>query len=238
VSWDGLMMAARRGDPGLMRHARRVWRALLSVRLPVIRPLAAFLWGFGGLWGRLWPLFLKVIYREPMLRYRCERLGVRLELEGAMPQIMGDGAIEIGDDVLIGSHCTWIVGFKVSAAPRLLIGNRVSINYSTTISVAQCVTIGDDTMIAMHVQIYDNPSHPVSPSRRLRRESFGINDARPVIIGRNVWIGTAAIILRGVTIGDNSIVAAGAVVTKSVPANTLVAGNPAKIIKTLEEGVE
>jgi len=235
VSWDSLMMAARRGDPGLMRHARRAWRALLAVRLPVIRPLAAFLWGIGELWGRLWPLFLKIIYREPMLRYRCAHVGVRLELEGAIPQIIGDGTVEIGDDVLIGSLQTWIVGFKVSTAPRLLIGNRVSINYDTTISVAECVSIGDDTMIAMRVQIYDNPSHPLAPSRRLRRESFAIDEARPVMIGRNVWIGTAAIILRGVTIGDNAVVAAGSVVTKSVPANTVVAGNPAKIIKTLEE---
>jgi len=231
-----MMMAARRGDPGLMRHARRAWRALLAVRLPVIRPLAALLWGIGGLWNRLWPLFLKIIYREPMLRYRCERVGVRLELEGAIPLIIGNGAIEIGDDVLVGSKNTWTVGFKVSTDARLVIGNRVSINYDTMISVAKCVSIGDDTMMAATVQIYDNPSHPLSPARRLRRESFAIDEARPVVIGRNVWIGTAAIILRGVTIGDNAVVAAGSVVTKSVPANAVVAGNPAKIIKTLEDG--
>jgi len=228
-------MAARRGDPGLMRHARQAWRALLAFRLPVIRPLAAALWGIAGVWGRLWPLFLKILYREPMLRYRCARVGVRLQLEGAVPQIIGDGTIEIGDDVLIGSQNTWIVGFKVSTAPRLLIGNRVDINYDTTISVADYVSIGDDTLIAMSVQIYDNPSHPLSPVRRLRRESFAIDEARPVMIGRNVWIGASAIILRGVTIGDNAIVAAGSVVTKSVPSNTVVAGNPAKIIKTLED---
>jgi acetyltransferase-like isoleucine patch superfamily enzyme len=229
------MMAARRGEPGIMRPARHVWRALLSVRLPVIRPLAAFVWGSRGLWDRLWPVFLKIIYREPMLRYRCERVGVRLNLEGAMPQIIGDGTIEIGDDVLIGSRNTWLVGFRVATAARLLIGNRVSINYETTISVAKSVSIGDDTMMATDVQIYDNPSHPVSPSRRLRRESFAIDDAQPVIIGRNVWIGTGVIILRGVTIGDNSIVAAGSVVTKPVPPGTLVAGNPAKFIKTLDD---
>jgi carbonic anhydrase/acetyltransferase-like protein (isoleucine patch superfamily) len=235
MSWDSAMMAARRGDPGLLRHARRAWRALLTLRLPVIRPIAALLWGVRGLWERLWPLFLKIIYREPLLRYRCNRVGARLELEGAIPLILGNGTIEIGDDVLVGSKNTWIVGFKVSTDPRLVIGNRVSINYDIMISVAKCVSIGDDTMIAATVQIYDNPSHPLAPSRRLRRESFAIEDASPVIIGRNVWIGTSAIILSGVTIGDNSVVAAGSIVTKSVPPNTLVAGNPARIIKTLED---
>jgi len=229
------MMAARRGDAGVMRHARRVWRALLSFRLPVIAPLAAFAWAARGLAERLWPLLLKIIYREPMLRYRCRRVGVRLELEGAMPQIMGNGTIEIGDDVLIGSKNTWMVGFKVSHDAQLLIGSRVSINYQTTISVAKQLRIGDDTMIAANVQIYDNPSHPLSPSRRLRRESFALADARPVVLGRNVWIGTGAIILAGVTIGDNSVVAAGSIVTKPVPPSTLVAGNPARIIKTLED---
>jgi acetyltransferase-like isoleucine patch superfamily enzyme len=229
------MMAARRGDAGLMRHARRAWRALLSFRLPVIRPLAAFAYAVLGLADRMWPLFLKIIYREPMLRYRCRRVGVRLELEGAMPQIMGNGTIEIGDDVLVGSRNTWIVGFKVSSDARLVIGNRVGINYQTTISVAKHVCIGDDTIMAANVQIYDNPSHPLSPARRLRRESFALADARPVVLGRNVWICTGAIILAGVTIGDNSVVAAGSVVTKSVPPDTLVAGNPARIIRALED---
>ena len=235
MSWDGLVMAARRGDDGLLRHTRRAWRALLSVRLPVVRPVVALVFAVSGLAERIWPLLLKIIYREPMLRYRCRRVGARLELEGAMPQIMGNGTIEIGDDVLIGSRNTWIVGFKVSRDAQLVIGNRVSVNYQTTISVAKRVSIGDDTMMATNVLILDNPSHPLSPARRLRRESFAIADASPVIIGRNVWIGTGAIILAGVTIGDNSIVAAGSVVTKPVPPNTLVGGNPARIIRARED---
>jgi maltose O-acetyltransferase len=97
------------------------------------------------------------------------------------------------------------------------------------------VRIGDDTLIAGNVQIYDNISHPLSPERRLRHDPFTLEESSPVVIGKNCWIGNQAIIMRGVTIGDNSIVAAGAIVTKSVPSNVLVAGNPARIIKSIED---
>ncbi|MEO8199502.1 MAG: DapH/DapD/GlmU-related protein [Gemmatimonadota bacterium] len=88
-------------------------------------------------------------------------------------------------------------------------------------------------MIAGNVSIFDNTSHPVSPARRLAHQPITEQDVAPVIIGTNCWIGLNSIILRGVTIGDNSIVAAGSVVTKSVPPNSIVAGNPARLVKSI-----
>jgi acetyltransferase-like isoleucine patch superfamily enzyme len=85
------------------------------------------------------------------------------------------------------------------------------------------------------VAIFDNISHPMSAAKRLTRASIAADDAAPIVIGRNVWIGMRSLIMRGLTIGDNSIVAAGSVVTKSVPANTLVAGNPAVAIREIPE---
>lgn len=229
-----LMASARRGR-GIYRFARPAWRALLRLRLPVIRPVYGALWAVGPVWDRVWTLFAKIVYREPMLRFRCAEVGRGLYVEGQIPQIVGSGRITIGEDVRIGTRNTWIVGFKVSEDAELTIGDRVSVNYQTTISVAKSVHIGDDTRVAGNVQIYDNISHPLSPERRLRNESFTPDEAAPVVIGRNCWIGNQAIIMRGVTIGDNSIVAAGAIVTKSVPPNVLVAGNPARIIKSIAD---
>jgi len=235
TSWDQLLMSARRGDAGPLRHARRAWRTLLDLRLPVIRPLAAVLYAEWSLRRTLWPLLLKILYREPLLRYRCDHVGRRLRLGGALPLMMGNGRILIGDDVTIDPRNTWVVGFKVSTDAVLEIGNRVFIGYQTTISVAKRVRIGDGTMIAGNVQIFDNISHPLSPARRLRGESFTLDEANPVIIGANVWIGGGAIVTRGVTIGENSVVGAGSVVTRSVPANTLIAGNPAVVIKSIAD---
>jgi acetyltransferase-like isoleucine patch superfamily enzyme len=103
------------------------------------------------------------------------------------------------------------------------------------LAAAVSIEIGDGTLLAPNVQIYDNPSHPVSPAARLRNDSFALEDARPVRIGENVWIGTGAMVMRGVTIGDGSIVAAASVVTRDVPPASLVAGNPATVIRSIAD---
>jgi acetyltransferase-like isoleucine patch superfamily enzyme len=198
----------------------------------VFRPLVGAVYGLTQVWGIAWHFSVKLLYREPLFRYRCVRVGRGLILEGAPPLIIGNGRIELGDEVHIGSPLTWDVGPQA----ELIIGNRVSVNYRGSISVARSVRIGDDTLIAGEVAIFDNPSHPVSPARRLARAPVGEGDVAPVVIGRNAWIGMRSIIMRGVTIGDNAVVAAGSVVTKSVPPNTVVAGNPAAVVRHL--GVE
>ena len=86
--------------------------------------------------------------------------------------------------------------------------------------------IGDNTLIGPNVQIY-TATHPLLPHKRLE----GLESAQKVRIGKNVWLGGGCIILPGVWIGDNAIVAAGAVVTRDVGEGTVVAGSPAKVIR-------
>jgi acetyltransferase-like isoleucine patch superfamily enzyme len=234
MSVDKVLMEARKGERGMYRHVRGAWHSLQSFYVPMPRFVAGILYSEKFFRRRLWNLFLKATYREPLLRYRCASVGESLKLEGEIPQIIGDGRIVLGDGVRIGRRNTWIVGFKVSEAAELIIGDRVSLNYQTMISVATRVEIGSDTMIAGNVQIYDNVSHPIEPERR--HEPFRLDEASPVIIGRNVWLGNRAIVMRGVTIGDNSVVAAASVVTKDVPPNVLVGGSPARVLKSLVEG--
>jgi acetyltransferase-like isoleucine patch superfamily enzyme len=235
VGWSDVVMAARRGQ-GPLRHARSMWHAAVRVRLPMIRPLWGALYAERELrLERWWPLMLQILYREPLFRYRCESLGRGVTMDGAIPQVYGNGRIRVGDDVVVGGRNTWLVGFPWGGSAELLIGDRVAIGYQITLSVAARLTIGDDTVMAPNVQIYDNPSHPLSAGRRLRREPLRADECAPVTIGSNVWIGTSAIIMRGVTIGTNSVVAAGAIVTRDVPANTLVGGNPAKPIKEISD---
>ncbi len=234
MGFDQLAIAARR-QRGVLRFVKPAWLAIQDFHVPVVRPIVSLLYAERQLRGILWPLVAKALYREPLLRYRCERVGRRLQLEGVIPEIDGDGRIVLGDDVRIGPRCSWGVGMKMSEGAELVIGNDVSIGYQNIISIARSVHIGDHTMLAGNVSIYDNPSHPLSPGRRLRHEAFDLEDARPVVIGRNVWIGSGAYIMRGVTIGDDSIVAAGAIVTKDVPPRTLVGGNPAKVLKSIAD---
>lgn len=123
----------------------------------------------------------------------------------------------------------------------LYLGNHVKLQRNITIHCVNNIEIGDYTAIAPNVVITDNDSHPINPDfRKFMRVTPHGSDARswihagqaPVKIGQNCWIGQNARIQKGVTIGDNSIIAANSVVTKSVPSNCIAAGNPAKIVKT------
>lgn len=108
------------------------------------------------------------------------------------------------------------------------VGRNVFINQNCTIYDLGGVDIGDDVMIGPNVSIITS-GHPLEPSRR----RSGVT-AAPIVIGRNVWIAAGATIIGGVTVGENSVVAAGAVVTRDVPPNVLVAGVPATVIRALE----
>lgn len=117
-----------------------------------------------------------------------------------------------------------------SYGAELVIGDYVGVS-GCSICACQSVRIGNHVLVGTGVIITDSDLHPVDPVARL---NGGAAKTAPVVIGRNVFIGARAIILKGVTIGDNSTIGAGAVVTHSVPANSVVAGNPATVVKTLE----
>jgi acetyltransferase-like isoleucine patch superfamily enzyme len=112
------------------------------------------------------------------------------------------------------------------------VGHKVFINQCCTIYDMGGVDIGDLVMIGPNVNII-TAGHPVEPSQRR-----AYIEAKPIVIEKNVWIATAVTILGGVTVGENSVIGAGAVVTKDVPANSFVAGVPAKVIRSLEDGLD
>lgn len=130
----------------------------------------------------------------------------------------GGGKIVIGDDCYVGDHT------KIWAGEQIYIGNRV--------------------LISHNCNIFDSTTHPIDKQQRYLHEKEIITTGFPhklyntltqekVWIGDDVWIGCSCIILKGVTIGEGAIISAGSVVTKDVPPNVLVGGNPAKVLKEL-----
>jgi acetyltransferase-like isoleucine patch superfamily enzyme len=111
---------------------------------------------------------------------------------------------------------------------NIRIGKNVFINQGCRLNDIGGIEIGDDVMLGPSVSLLTS-GHPVDPARR-RME---ITSA-PIRIGKNVWIGASALIMQGVTIGDDAVVAAGAVVTHDVAARTIVGGVPARVIKSLD----
>lgn len=130
---------------------------------------------------------------------------------------------EVGENAYIQAlyHAMW-------GGRHVHLGKNVYINYNSMLVDDAHIYIGDGTMIAPNVTIVA-ASHPISP--KLRAEGYGCNE--PVYIGKNVWIASNVTILSGVHIGDNSVIGAGAVVTKDIPANVLAVGNPAKVIREI-----
>ncbi len=127
-----------------------------------------------------------------------------------------------GDDAWIEPPFYCDYGFNIS------VGKEFYANHGLTILDTAPVTIGDDVLIGPGVTIAC-ATHPLNAEER----RSGVEIAKPVTIGNTVWIGIGASVLPGVTIGDNAVIAAGAVVTKDVPADTMVAGVPAKVVKVL-----
>lgn len=117
--------------------------------------------------------------------------------------------------------------FYTACGVDITVGRNVFVNQNCTFYDLGGLDIADDVMIGPNVSIITT-GHPLDPSERRAAVI-----AKPVVIERNVWIAAGAIIIGGVTVGENSVVAAGAVVTKDVPPNTLVGGNPARIIRLI-----
>jgi maltose O-acetyltransferase len=124
----------------------------------------------------------------------------------------------VGDDVVIRPpfHCDY--GYNIS------LGAKVFMNFNCVILDVVAVSIGDGAQIGPGVQIL-TADHPRDPAARASGQEFG----RPIRIGRNVWIGGGALLMPGVTVGDDAIIGAGAVVTRDVPAGATAIGNPARI---------
>ncbi|MBM7711941.1 chorismate mutase [Enterococcus xiangfangensis] len=116
---------------------------------------------------------------------------------------------------------------------NIFVGENFYCNFHNIFLDSCPIIIGDNCMFGPNVQLY-TASHPIEPVKR----NSGLELGKPIKIGNNVWIGGSAVIVPGVTLGDNVVVAAGAVVTKSFPNNVVVGGNPAQIIKTIEEEPE
>ncbi|EMW5605791.1 chorismate mutase [Enterococcus faecium] len=113
---------------------------------------------------------------------------------------------------------------------NIFVGENFYANFNCTFLDVSTIEIGDNCMFAPNVQLY-TATHPLHPVKR----NSGLEYAKPIKICNNVWLGGGVIVTPGVTLGDNVVVGAGSVVTKSFPDNVVIAGNPARIIKTVEE---
>lgn len=172
------------------------------------------------------PLILKtleVVNGRYRLR-KCSQVGRYVRVVGR-PYVYNLGTITIGDRVIIRNE-TVRCELVVTGGAHLEIGPRTWIGYGCSIAAQRSIRIGADCHFGPYTNILDNEYHDVY-------DHHATPESRPISIGDNVWIGTRVIILPGVTIGDGAVIGAGAVVTHDIPARSVAAGNPARVLRTL-----
>ena len=134
--------------------------------------------------------------------------------------------LKIGNNSIIDDSVRFIL---TKPNPQVIIGNQVALSYGCVVAAKSKIIIGDYSRIGVGVIIRDN-THNYKKGMLLLQSDAEI---KPISIGSNVWICDRAIIFPGVTIGDNAVVAVNSVVTKDVPSGTMVAGQPARVIKEI-----
>lgn len=167
--------------------------------------------------GLVWPAL------NARLRLRkADGLGKRIRLWGR-PKVVNQGRMTFGDRVRLVSDVATLELVSLEGG-HLEIGDNVFINYGSSLVAAALVRVGNDCLIGTHVMVMDCDFHRVE-------DKAWDTSGKPVVLEDRVWLGNRSIVLKGVTIGHDAVVAAGAVVTRDVPARTVVAGNPARIVR-------
>lgn len=145
--------------------------------------------------------------------------------------------------IKIGKNCEIFGTLYSMGTGKITIGDYSEVRENSFIGSVEDVSIGNYVIISNNVKIYDNNNHPIDPAVRKNMCINGFygdswrwthSDHSPVIIKDNVWIGEKVTILKGVTIGEGSIIGCNSVVTKDVPPYSIAAGNPAKVVKFIE----
>lgn len=190
-----------------------------------------------GLWDKTWlAIHIKGNHETIHSQRLATYLGNRTLRVGSNVRLLGERHISIGDFTHLGNGCV-LAAWEHTAdggthTPEIRIGANCSIGEYNNITATNQIAIGDNLLTGRWVTITDN-SHGATDTESLQMAPLmrPIVSKGSVIIGKNVWIGDKATILPGVTIGDGVVIGANSVVTKDVPAYSVVAGNPARVVK-------
>jgi acetyltransferase-like isoleucine patch superfamily enzyme len=167
---------------------------------------------------------LAVLKGAAVLRFKTKSVGWLGRISGKLT-VKNKGEFVVGRNVSFYAK-PFPSSISVNKEAKLWIGDNVFFNYGLDIGCTKSIRIGSNTIIGPMVNIIDTNFHPVDIEDQSR--------SKEIVISNNVWIGRGAVILPGVTIGQNSVIAAGSIVTRDIPANVLAGGTPAKVIREIK----
>ncbi|MDX2055551.1 MAG: acyltransferase [Polyangiaceae bacterium] len=199
---------------------------------PLLRPLYASLFRAQWVSRELLEWAERALIATPAFLARCASHGTDITCD-RLPYLIGNVSIYLGSQIRISGKLDIISPH--SGAPVLRIGNGVFIGHGTALSVARSVEIGDYVSIGAGSSIADTEGHNTyNPMRPIWEVPAGPDDVESVVIEDNVQIGKKVTILKGVRIGARSVIGAGAVVRSNIPADSVVMGNPGRVVRSLK----
>lgn len=143
-------------------------------------------------------------------------------------------------DIILGNNCRMYGNLQSQSGGKIILADYTQISFGTKFMAVNSIIVGKGSCFGHNSTICDNNNHPLNPQKRKEMthspwdsplRKWANSESKPIIIGEYVWVGSDVRICKGVTIGDGAIIAANSVVTKDVPANSIVAGNPARVVK-------
>jgi acetyltransferase-like isoleucine patch superfamily enzyme len=216
------------------RAAYAAVEALRGARMPVIRPLHRALYGLQlGLRNALAEA-MRVLWWTPLFISRLETPAPGLRLFGGMPQVLGPLRLRVGRGVRMSGVSTLIGRSSSTPDPLLEIGDNVDIGWQSQISVGTRIVIGDNVRLAGRCMLAGFPGHPMDAADRAAGAPDTADQIGDIVLERDVWLASGVTVLAGVRIGQGTVVAAGSVVTRDLPAQVLAAGVPARVIRSLD----
>lgn len=226
-----------RRDTPLGRKLFEILRRVSRWDCPVIPGFHHLLLAERSIRRSIWrPLFSKIYY-APLLRMSCESVGSGLLLYENMPKFLGSLEVILGNRVTLSGEQVWMSGGS-GKTNRFVVGDDTYLGYALQVISGSTVTIGKHVLIGNRVVLNGFSGHPLDPMRRAAGEPPDIAGTAPIMIEDYVWIANDATVLPGITIGRGAVVASGAVVTENVPELSVVAGVPARIVRTIPRPAE
>lgn len=200
---------------------------------------ADFIYSIGYIWSRMPRMFpfekIRQLFISGYYGAKFASCGERFRLSFPIKFIHGAQHIHIGNDVYIHPDVRLEAISIENSTPVLIIGSRCGLGYNTQINACNRIEIGNDVLFASNVYITDHYHGSLSEEENLIPPTKRtIYSKGPVIIGSRCWLGQNVSIMPNVTLGEGCIVGANSVVTHSFPANSVIAGCPAKLIKVIE----
>jgi acetyltransferase-like isoleucine patch superfamily enzyme len=224
----------KQGDSPLARFGYQAAMAMLHAQLPPIPGVHRLLYRLYRFSCGLLDNLMRCLWWTPLLQSRLLARAPRLYLFGGLPAILGPLQIRLGSDCQLAGRTTLSGRTAASSPPQLIVGDHCVIGWGCSIAVGRKVVLGEHVKIAANCFLAGYPGHPLDAAERARNLPEHDEQVGDILLDDHVWLGTGVMVMSGVHIGVGTVVAAGSVVTRDLPAGVLAGGNPARVIRVLD----